>query len=133
MEYPHPHSCCRLLQSLLGNHTAGRADLRGATGIHFKNPYTGAFSLVFEDYKKLAPTRVFNCTGKPIEAFYSDGAIAIYQFDGDLVMLIAAGTGNTGIKVPYPYALFFPGVAPLPLGLRLRCSTRSFHNTVLNG
>jgi hypothetical protein len=24
-------------------------------------------------------------------------------------------------------------VAPLPLGLRLRCSTRSFHNTVLNG
>jgi hypothetical protein len=78
---------------------------------------------VFEDCKKLALTRVFNCTGKPavpqhpldIEAFHSNYAVAIYQFDGDLVMLITAGIGNTGIKVPYPYALFFPEVAPLPL------------------
>lgn len=65
--------------------------------------------------KKLVPSRIQHRTGKPVvpqhpfdvEAFHSDSTLAIAQFGCNLVMLIAAGISNTGMKVSDPYKSFF--------------------------
>ena len=74
-----------LVERLFDDQPASRTCLRGSTRIHFKNSDTGAFSLVFQNSKKLVPTSVLYRTCKPVvpqhsfdvEAFHSDCAVAI--------------------------------------------------------